>query len=329
VRLPVPRAIERLGALQAQWPPSPYVALWSRLEGFRKEQLMRAVERRAVVKATLMRETLHLVSSADYLAYAGLFAAARAARIEAVLAKEPSDVDVDELASELVRHATLEPRSRPELLDHIGRPRLGREPRPWHEWHLLTAKAGLVHTPEGSAWRHRTGGSAYVPAAAWLGADGEAGDDARRNLVRRYLAAYGPASRVDVAQWTGLSISALEPAVSDPALRRFRDERGRELLDLTRGPLPEPRASVPVRFLPPFENCLLAHADRNRILRDEHRPIVIRGGDVRPTFLVDGFVAGAWKLVDRRVELEPFDRLALSVRRELDREARALAAFYA
>jgi Winged helix DNA-binding domain len=328
VRLPVPRAIERLGALQAQWPPSPYIALWSRIDGFRKEQLMRAVERRAVVKATLMRETLHLVSSSDYLAYAGLFTSARTARIERVLAKEASEVDVDELARELVRHATAKPRSRPELLDLLGRPRLGREPRPWHEWHVLTAKAGLVHTPSGSAWRHRTGGSRYAPAASWLGADGRSDDDARRHLVRRYLAAYGPASRADVAQWTGLAIGALEPAFSDRALALFRDEQGRELLDVPRAPLPSPDTVAPVRFLPPFENCLLAHADRNRILSDEHRKLVIRGGDVRPTLLVDGVVVGTWNLVDGVMELEPFEPLTRSIRRELEREARALAAFY-
>jgi hypothetical protein len=304
------------------------VALWSRIDGFRKEQLMRAVERRAVVKATLMRETLHLVSASDYLAYAGLFTSARAARIERVLAKEVSEVDVDELARELVRHATAKPRSRPELLDLLGRPRLGREPRPWHEWHVLTAKAGLVHTPSGSAWRHRTGGSRYAPAAWWLGADGRSDDDARRHLVRRYLAAYGPASRADVAQWTGLAVGALEPAFSDRALALFRDEQGRELLDVPRAPLPSPDTVAPVRFLPPFENCLLAHADRTRILSDEHRKLVIRGGDVRPTFLVDGVVVGTWNLADRVIELEPFEPLTHSVRRELEREARALAALY-
>ncbi|TML46389.1 MAG: winged helix DNA-binding domain-containing protein [Actinobacteria bacterium] len=142
-RLSAPRAIERVGALQAQWPPSPYIALWSRLEGFRRERLMREVEARRVVKSTLMRETLHLVSSADYLGYGGLFTRARAARIERELAKAPGDADLDELTRELVRHTSESPRSRPELLALLGRPRLtSTERRPWLEWHMLTARGG-------------------------------------------------------------------------------------------------------------------------------------------------------------------------------------------
>jgi hypothetical protein len=328
VRLSLSRAIERVGALQAQWPPSPYLALWSRLEGFRRERLYRAVEHRTVVKATLMRETLHLVTSTDYLAYAGLFTSARVARIERELAKWPAEVDIEKLTRDLVRHAAEEPRSRPELLELLKRPKLTpTERRPWLEWHVLTAKGKLVHTPSGSVWRLTTGGSKYVPAAEWLGADGGEDDAARRHLVRRYLAAFGPATRADVAQWTGLSVANLEPAVSDPSLRRFRDEHGRQLLDVPRAPLPPASMAAPVRLLPAFEECLLAHADRARIVSDEHRRLVIRGGDVRPTFLVDGFVAGTWRLVDGQVELEPFERLPRSTRAALEREAQSLRAF--
>jgi hypothetical protein len=326
-RLPVARAIERVGALQAQWPPSPYVALWTRLDGFRREQLMRAVERRAVVKATLMRETLHLVSSADYLAYGGLFTAARVARLERELAKAPWDVDLEKLTRELVRHASEAPRSRPELLDLLGRPRLTQDRRAWLEWHALTAKGGLVHTPSGSVWRKTTAGSKFVPATTWLGAEGGAGEAARVHLVRRYLAAFGPATRTDVARWTGLAVSALEPALSDPRLRRFRDGQGRELLDLPRAPLPPATTAPPPRLLPMWDSTLLAHADRTRILPAEYRKLVIQGGDVRPTFLVDGFVAGTWALEGDEVTLEPFEPLPRRVRRDLEHEAHALSAF--
>jgi Winged helix DNA-binding domain len=277
-----------------------------------------------------MRETLHLVTSADYLAYAGLFTSARAARIERELAKWPAEVNLEELISDLVRHAAQEPRSRPELLALLGRPKLTQaERRPWLEWQLLTAKGKLVHTPSGSVWRLTTGGSKFVPAAAWLGADGGEDDAARRHLVRRYLAGFGPATRADVAHWTGLSVARLEPALSDPSLRRFRDEHGRLLLDVARAPLPPASAATQVRLLPAFEGCLLAHADRTRIVSDEHRRLVIRGGDVRPTFLVHGFVAGTWTLADGEVELEPFDRVPHSARVALEREARILRAFIA
>lgn len=186
-----------------------------------------------------------------------------------------------------------------------------------------------MHTPSGSVWRLTTGGSKYVPARSWLGGDGRADDAARRHLVRRYLAAFGPATRADVAQWTGLSAAGLEPALSDPALRRFRDEQDRVLLDVSRAPLPPADTPSPVRFLPAFEEILVAHADRTRILSDEHRKLVIRGGDVRPTFLVDGFVAGTWRFADGEVVLETFEPLRPRVRGELEDEARALAAFVA
>jgi hypothetical protein len=330
-RLSVPRAIERVGGLQAQWPPSPYIALWSRLEGFRREHLLREVERRRVVRATLMRETLHHVTAADYLAYAGLFARTRSGRVERELAKLDVVPDIAGLTRVLVRRASEKPRSRPELLELLGQPRLVVDDRrPWLVWHLLAAKAGLVHAPPSSVWRKTTGGTKFVPAKSWLGADGESGAAAAVHVARRYLAAFGPATRADAAQWTGLSVAALEPAFVQLSLRRFRDERGRELLDVPRGPLPPAATEAPPRFLPMWDSTLLAHADRSRILPEEYRKTVIRkNGDVQPTFLVDGFVAGTWKLEGDRVLLEPFEPLRRDARRALEAEGRALARFHA
>jgi hypothetical protein len=329
-RLSVPRAIERVGALQAQWPPAPYLALWSRLEGFTLEQLVRAVGRRQVVKATLMRTTLHHVSARDYLAYAGVFLAQRVAWAERQLAGHAGDVDLARLAKDLARHATDRPRTRPELLELLGQPKLVVDDRrPWLVWYLLSSKAGLVHGPPSSTWRQHTAGGTFVPARAWLGADGAGGEEAIAHLVGRYLAAFGPATRADVAQWTGLSIGSLQPALARPSLRRFRDELGRELLDLPRRPLPPAGTKAPPRFLPMWDSVLLAHSDRTRILPDAYRKAVIRGGDIQRTFLVDGFVAGTWRLEDERVELEPFEPLARGARRALEGEATALARFHA
>jgi len=329
-RLGVPRAIERLGALQAQWPPSPYVALWSRLDGFRREQLMRAAESRRVVKATLMRTTLHLVSADDYLAYAGVFLRRRIAQIEAQLAKHSFDEDADEVARQLAVHVD-EPRSRPELLDLLGRPRLVVDDRmPWLVWHLLTAKAGLVHAPSSVVWRKHTSGGKHVSGASWLGRPPADGPAAAARLLTRYLAAFGPASRSDAAQWTGLPVSELEGALGSLTLRTFRDEQGRRLLDVPRAPLPDPTTEAPPRFLPMWDSALLAHADRARILCEDYRKLVIRNnGDVQPTFLVDGFVAGTWSLEDDRVVLAPFAPLRRDVRRALEAEGRALARFHA
>jgi hypothetical protein len=151
---------------------------------------------------------------------------------------------------------------------------------------------------------------------------------ARVELVRRCLAAFGPATRADVAEWSGLRVKDLAPAIDalEP-LRRFRTEEGKELLDLPRAPLPPGDAPAPVRFLPRFDDILLGHRDRRRVMSDEHRSEVIHGGDVAQTFLVDGFVAGTWSLTGGRVRLEPFGPIPRRVARELKEEAARLEAF--
>ena len=153
---------------------------------------------------------------------------------------------------------------------------------------------------------------------------------ARVELVRRYLAAFGPASRADVSAWSGLRVRDVEPVLEalEP-LRRFRDERGRELYDLPRAPLPGADTPAPVRLLPRFDNLLLSHHDRNRVIANEHRGDVIDGGWVKAAFLVDGFVAGTWEAEKGRVRLEPFAPLPRTARREAEDEARRLEAWLA
>jgi hypothetical protein len=328
-KLPVHRAIERVGALQAQWPPSPYIGLWSRLEGFRRETLMRAIEGRRVVKATLMRMTLHHVSAADYLAYGGVFTEAWKAWLARRAERTGVELDFDALAEQLVAEVAEEPRWRPELLRALGLPKLDSVTRqPWTIWGSLVMRAQLVHGPSSSVWRVQTGRSTFVPASSWLGSGARSGTDAVQHLVRRNLAAFGPATRADIAQWTGLPVAMIAPSLHDMRLRRFRDEPGREQLDLPRAPLPAADTPAPPRFLPMWDSTLLAHDDRTRILPERYRATVIRrNGDVRQTFLVDGFVAGLWELQEGRVELEPFEPLPRSAERELRREAKRLASF--
>lgn len=328
-RLAVHLAIERVAGLQAQWPPSPYVGLWSRLEGFRREQLVRAVERRRVVKATLQRATLHLVTAEEYLAYAGVFLRRRVETLERALASEPGGPDVDELARRVAQLTAERPRSRPELLELLGLPRLvGEDRRPWRVWHAVAAKAALVHTPSSSLWRSHTGGVTFSTAETWLGARGAEGEEAVARIVRRYLAAFGPATRADVAQWSGLPLAVLGPGVDRLSLRRLADEEGGELLDLPRAPLPPAETPAPVRLLPRWDDLLLSHADRTRVIPADYRPLVIApNGDVAQTFLADGAVAGTWELVDGRVELAPFAPLPRRARRELADEAARLEGF--
>jgi Winged helix DNA-binding domain len=301
------------------------------VDGFTRDRLMRALERRQVVKATLMRTTLHHVTSRDYVAYAGELFRRRISSLEAQLAGHPGSPNIDELVGQLLAHLTDGPRSRPELLELLGQPKLALdERRPWLVWHLLSVKAGLVHAPPSSRWRQNTGGTVFVPARAWLGAGGGYGDDAVVHLLRRYLAAFGPASRADVAQWTGLPVSAFEPAFARLRLRRFRDEKGRQLFDVPRAPLPPADTEAPPRFLPMWDSALLAHSDRTRILPEDYRKEIIRrNGDVQRTFLVDGFVAGVWRRDGGRIQLQPFQPLSRDARRALEAEAKALAAFHA
>lgn len=327
-RLTVTRALERVAGLQAQWPPSPYLGLWSRVDAFRPDDLVRAVARRHVVKATLMRTTLHLVSAADYLAYAGIYRERRIAELQRQLAKMGEEADFAEEGKRLAALAEERPRARPELLTLLGRPKLRIEDRsPWLVWYGLVAHAELVHGPSSSAWRSNTAGGTFVPARTWLGDDGAAGEEATAHLVRRYLAAFGPASRADIAQWTGLPLNTLGQGLERLELRRFRNEHGRELYDLRRAPLPAANTPAPPRLLPRFDHLVLGHHDRRRMLADEHRGLVIQGGEVAATFLVDGFVAGTWSLEAGRVRLKPFAPLPRVARRELEDEASRLDSF--
>jgi DNA glycosylase AlkZ-like len=327
-RLTVTRAIERIAGVQAQWPPSPYIGLWSRVDGFRAADLARAVARRHVVKATLMRTTLHLVTAHDYLAYAGIYRERRLGELQRQLAATEEAADLDEEGERLAALAAERPRSRPELLAALGRPKLRIEDsRPWFVWFALSARAGLIHVPAASAWRSHTAGGTFAPARTWLGADGAAGEAAAAHLLRRYLAAFGPASGADISQWTGLPLSVLRPGLDRLALRRFRDELGRELYDLPRAPVPPGDTPAPARLLPRFDSLVLSHDDRGRVLSDEHRAAVIEGGEVRPTFLVDGFVAGTWALEGGRVKLASFAPIPRAARREVEAEAARLEAF--
>ncbi|MGH3133466.1 MAG: winged helix DNA-binding domain-containing protein [Gaiellaceae bacterium] len=323
-RLTARQAVQAVGALQAQLPSSPYLALWSRLDGFHREKLVRGLQRRAIVKATLMRGTLHLVSSADYLAYAGVFSHTRSAE----LARRLDDRDLEEKARRAAELAS-EPRTRQELLELLSERPLRLDDRPaWLVWHLIQAQAGLVLAPESAMWRRTTGRARFVSSAAWLGGRAADGPAAVDLVVRRYLRAFGPASVADAMQWTGLPATILRPQLERIATRRFRDEEGRPLFDLPRAPIPAGQTPVPPRLLPMWDSILLAHDDRSRVLPDEYRKLVIaKNGDVAQTFLVDGVVAGTWEVAADRVVLRPFAPLPRVARRELEEEAGRLEAW--
>jgi winged helix DNA-binding protein len=318
----VARAVERVAGLQAQWPPAPYVGLWSRLEGFRRPVLERALIEQRVVKATLMRATLHLVSRNDYPTFLSAVHGGEAPLLR------PEAVAYGHRVAAAVRSFLADgPRSRTEVFrlleeEHGFDP---DHPTPWGVWFAIRTQAHIVHAPESAFWNAGTR-MRFVAME-----EGELPDPtiARVELVRRYLGAFGPATRADIADWSGLrvkdfasAIEALEP------LRRFRNEEGKELLDLPRAPLPPGDTPAPVRFLPKWDSLLLGHKDRRRVMTDELRKAVIAtNGDVVQTFLIDGVVAGRWSVAGGRVRLEPFGPIPRRVARELKDETARLETF--
>jgi len=310
--------IERLVGMQAQWPPAPYVGIWTRTTSFRRKALERELASAVVVKATVMRQTLHLVTRRDY------------ALLRAALS-ETNHLDQTSVAKRLapvVRAlAASGPVTTAEALAHLEREHALTGVDARRAWRGARVRAHVLHHHETALWHARPEGR-FIALE-----ESEAHDpvEARAQILSRYLAAFGPASRRDVAAWSMMHVPELAAALErlEP-LRRFRDERGRELLDVQRAPLPDAETPAPVRFLPKWDNVLLAFADRTRVLPEQYRKTVIRmNGDVAQTFLVDGFVAGIWRAENGRVVLEPFAALSRSVRRELEDEAGRLEAFLA
>ena len=319
-RLPLARAVEQIGGVQAQYAPSAYVGLWSRLEGFQRDELTRALERRRVVQGTLMRETIHLVSARDYWPLA---LGTRAARREWWLRTQRPRVEAArvERAAERVRALLADgPRSRAELQREL-------DPA---EWRGVGNWLDLVRAPPSGTWERRRA-DLYAAAESWLGPPRATEEEGIELLVRRYLGGFGPARAAEIAGWAGLPAAAVAAVLARLRLRRFRDERGRELVDLPTAPLPHPETPAPPRFLPTWDATLLVHARRTEILPEEHRPRVFntRTPQSVATFLVDGQVARTWRVERGRVALEPFRRLPRATRAALGEEAATLAAFHA
>ncbi len=320
-RTPLRRALERVGGIQAQYAPSMYIGLWSRLEGFRREDLTRALERRSVVQATLMRSTIHLVSRADYWPIA---LAVRDARRASWLRNHPDPGAAGLGAAARSLRAALEAAPSQALRRTAVDELLGRD-----------AALGvglwldLVRVPPSGTWERRRA-DLFGAAEAWLGAPDADPDAGIELLVRRYLAAFGPATPADAASWTGLPAAALTPVLARLALRRFRGPDGEELLDLPRAPLPDGDTPAPVRFLPTWDATLLVHARRAGVITEEHRRLIFHTSMPQSvgTFLVDGTVAGTWRLRDGRVVPEPFGRLDAAAARDVRAEAERLTALH-
>ncbi|WP_206788544.1 winged helix DNA-binding domain-containing protein [Amycolatopsis sp. MtRt-6] len=324
--LPVLDAVTHLGGLQAQEPQEPFTGLWSRLRAFAPATLDALLTGRQVVRTHLMRRTVHLLAADDVLAWRSRFDAMLRQRVVTTYRRELEGVDFAELAA--AGRAVLadgEPRSMGELARAVaGRwPEPG--PRPLGEL-LVAALIPSAQLPPRGLWRTKAG-VRNLPLATWLGRDVDplAPDDGvGRTLVRRYLAAFGPAATADLRAWSGLTgLPAAVQAVRDE-LVVFRDERGRELLDLPEAPRPDPETPAPVRFLPAFDNAILGYDDRSRIIDDAHRGLSVAGERV---VLLDGRVSATWTVEEGAVVVRPLRPLTKAERGEVAAEGSALAAF--
>jgi winged helix DNA-binding protein len=317
-RLSALAAVERLVGMQAQWPPAPYVGLWTRLAGFRRAALERAVRRGDVLKPTVMRGTLHLVTARDYPVFYAAFREMNS--WFGPLHLERAFTSLDGVRA-LLRDGRI---GYTEILTHLREAHPDLEERDWRRMvHAVRRHAHLLHARETAVWTTR-------PSATYELVTPPAEVDvrkARTELVHRYLRAFGPATKADVSRWSGLNVRDFEHALD--GLPTHRAEDGRVLYDLPRAPLPDGDVPAPVRFLPKWDNALLGFDDRTRVISDEIRAKVIgKNGDVAQTVLVDGFVAATWVADPKgKVTVRPFAPLPRVWRREVEDEAARLEAW--
>jgi Winged helix DNA-binding domain len=328
-RRPAAEAVEHLVGMQAQNPRDPYVALWTRLEGFDPDELGRLVADRRMVRGPLMRTTLHLVSADDCLTLDPLLRPMleRAFWTGTPFGRQIKGVDVDAVLCAGRALLDERPRTTAELREQLGRrwPDHDAGSLAYAVHHLVP----VVQVPPRGVWG-RKGVPTWATTEHWLGRRVDPAPSIDE-IVLRYLAAFGPASVMDVQAWSGLTRLREVADRLRPRLRGFRDEQGRELLDLPDAPLPDPDTPAPVRFLPEYDNVVLGHADRSRITG---------GAAGWPTdglhwspLLVDGFVRGAWRLTQERgaatLTVEPLGRLSGPARTAVADEGARLLAFLA
>jgi DNA glycosylase AlkZ-like len=319
-------AIKQLAGLQAQLSNPPYIGLWSRLHAFKRQDLTHLLEQRQVVRTSMMRRTLHLTTAEDYLHFRPALHSLHSRELNTYFSRyQLNGLEKDRLEASLRAYLQEKPRTNVELRTKIAEilPDMGER-----LLYMVRISLPLIQTYPGGVWG--VGGSAaYAEASAWLGRSFVSPEAGLRALVLSYLAAFGPASVKDLQVWSG--VPRLAPAVDElrAELTTFRDERGRELFDVPAAPLPEADRPVPVCFLPDFDNLVLAHDDRSRVIADAYRPFVFPGRSmVLPTFLVDGFVRGVWKIertpTGAKLLIQSFEPMAKKIRQEMREEGERL-----
>jgi hypothetical protein len=329
-------AIEHLVGMQAQVPMNPYLGLWSRLEGFDPADLSDLIRDRRAIRTTLMRGTIHLITARDCLALRPVMQPMleRCLNTGSPYGRRIKDLDIEALLAAGREILEEQPRTSVELRALL------HERWPDHDAAALAYAiqylVPLVQIPPRGIWG-KSGRATWTTADAWLGKSvsttSASLDAVTEDVILRYLAAYGPATVMDIQAWSGQT--RLRDAVERlrPRLRTFRDEAGKELFDVPDGPLPDPETLAPPRFMPEYDNALLGFADRARVVDEAtRRQIFIENGYVSAV-LIDGFVGGVWKLTKQRktvtLTVEPFGPLAVSDRAALEEEGNRLLSFMA
>jgi len=321
-------AVARLVAMQAQIARPPFVGLWTRIRDFDRAELARALHDRRVVRVTALRGTLHLMTTADYAAMRGALHPMLARGTQSILRGRAAALDMAAIEAE-GRRFFAKPATFDALREHLVATQADADERAMA--YAIRMHVPLVQVPTDAAWAYPAAAD-FAFADTWLGKKISTSATSPETLVRRYLAAFGPATPGDAQAWSGLQGLREVFEAMRPTLVTFRDERKRELFDLPDAPRPSEDTVTPVRFVPDFDNLVLSHDDRSRIVADAHRGrVTLKNLQVRATFLVDGMVAGTWKSERKRkmavLVMEPFGRVAKRTRAALEDEGERLLSF--
>ena len=329
-KLSAVEAIERLVGMQAQAPAPPYVGLWTRLEDFHPDELARLILERRAVRIALMRNTVHLVSARDCLALRPLMQPVFDRTLYSTRANRAhlEGVDIEALVAAGRTLLEEKPRTAKELGELLQEQWPDRDPASLAR--AIRHLVPLVQVPPRGLWGN-SGPAVHTTAEAWLGRPLDP-TPSIEETISRYLGAFGPATVKDIQTWSGLTQLGEVIERLRPRLRIFRDESGKELFDVPDAPMPDPDTPAPLRFLPEFDNLILSHADRTRVIAEEYRKaIASKNGMVPATVLVDGFVRGTWKTERSRgkatLEIKPFEPLAKEDRDALTEEGERLIRF--
>lgn len=326
--VPVTDAVEALCGIQAQEAKPPFVGLWSRVAGFRREDLHALLHDRTLVRATFLRGTLHVLSARDYAAFRAVIQPVLTDGQRAALRTRAAGLDEAQVLPVATKLYEQKPRSfnelRPllqEVFPEVNERALG---------FTVRNQLPLVMVPTADRWAFPSVAD-FTLARDWLTAPLDT-SDSPDELVRRYLAAFGPATAADVQTWSGLRGAKQILARLRPSLAIFRDSGDRELFDLPDAPRPAADVPAPARFLPEFDNLVLSHADRARVIDDEHRGhVVTKNLRVRATAWYDGFACGVWDIERRKtsavLRVVPFEPLPARAVHELTSEGEALLGF--